>query len=52
MQELVHSDPVRMAGILDELITFTEEMEEQILELAGAADADETESRQRETSQE
>jgi hypothetical protein len=40
MQELVHSDPVRVAGILDELITFPEEMEEQILELTGAQEPD------------
>lgn len=34
IQELVHADPVRVAAILDELITFPEEIEEKILELA------------------
>jgi len=41
VQELVHADPVRMATLLDEMITFPEEMEEKILELAGGlADAE------------
>lgn len=35
IQELVHADPVRVAGILDELITFPEEAEEKIMALAG-----------------
>jgi len=35
VQELIHADPVRVAKILDEMITFPEEMEEKILELAG-----------------
>lgn len=34
IQELVRSEPTRVARILDELITFPEEKEEQILELA------------------
>lgn len=44
MQELVHSDPVRVAGILDELITFPEEIEEQILELTGAREPEKNET--------
>ncbi len=35
IQELVHADPVRVATILDELITFPEEAEEKIMALAG-----------------
>lgn len=35
IQELVHADPVRVASILDELITFPEEAEEKIMALAG-----------------
>jgi len=35
VQELIHADPVRVARLLDEMITFPEEMEEKILELAG-----------------
>lgn len=35
IQELVHADPVRVASILDELITFPEEAEERIMVLAG-----------------
>ncbi len=35
VQELVHADPIRVATIMDELITFPEEMEEKIMELAG-----------------
>lgn len=37
LQELVHADPVRVASILDELITFPEEAEERILALANPA---------------
>ncbi|HDP35050.1 MAG TPA: hypothetical protein ENN29_08080, partial [Candidatus Hydrogenedentes bacterium] len=35
IQELVHAEPVRVASILDELITFPEEAEEKIMALAG-----------------
>ena len=35
IQELVHADPVRVASILDELITFPEEAEEKVMALAG-----------------
>lgn len=35
IQELVHNDPVRVASLLDELITFPENMEEKIMALTG-----------------
>jgi len=37
VQELVHADPVRVAAILDELLSFPEEIEEKILKLANGA---------------
>ncbi len=41
IQELVHADAVRVATILDELITFPEEAEEKIMALANSsADSD------------
>lgn len=36
IQELVHADPVRVAAILDELLSFPEEIEEKILKLANS----------------
>jgi len=38
MQELVHLDPIRIARVLDELMQFPEETEEEILGIVGAAE--------------
>lgn len=37
VQELVHADPRRVAAILDELLSFPEEIEEKISQLAASA---------------
>jgi hypothetical protein len=37
MQELVHLDPIRIARVLDELLQFPEETEEEIMGMVGTA---------------
>ncbi len=38
MQELVHLEPIRIARVLDELLQFPEETEEEIMGIVGVAD--------------
>jgi len=40
LQELVKTDPVRVARILDEIVSFPEEKEEEVRELSGAQTPD------------
>ena len=40
MQELVHLDPIRIARVLDELLQFPEETEEEIMGIAGVGGAE------------
>lgn len=39
MQELVHLDPIRIARVLDELLQFSEENEEEIMGIVGASES-------------